>query len=133
MFQVKPQLKIGLLLFSILAAGYLLNVGLLIFGPTVKSYMESTNFNSTEWKNHLNDQDSVKQKMLLDLLSQHKLIGMTVKDINQLLGSPPKNSYFEDYDYVYWLGPERGLGVDSEWLCIKFNDGVVTKAEVLTD
>lgn len=133
MKKIKFPLKIGLLLLAILAAGYLLFVGFLIFGPTVKSYTQQTSFDSTQWKNNLDGQDSVKQKMLQNLLTQHKLIGMTVEDINQLLGAPPKTSYFRDYDYVYWLGPERGLGVDSEWLCIKFRDGVVVKAEVLTD
>lgn len=133
MKKLNSPLKIGLLLAAILVAAYLLIVGFLIFGPTVKSYLQLTSFDSTQWKNHLNDQDSIKQKMLRDLLSQHKLIGMSVEDINQLLGSPPKTSYFKDYDYVYWLGPERGLGVDSEWLCLKFSDGVVAKADVLTD
>ena len=131
--KIRSPLKIGLLLLAFLAAGYLLFVGFLIFGPTVKSYLQQTSFESTQWKNHLDDQDRIKQKMLRDLLSQHKLIGMTVENINQLLGSPPKTSYFRDYDYVYWLGPENGLGVDSEWLCIKFRDGVVAKADVLTD
>ena len=37
-------------------------------------------------------------------------------------------------DYVYWLGPERGLfSIDSEWLVLKFKDNVVTRAAVLTD
>jgi hypothetical protein len=133
--KIKSPLKIGFRLLAILAAGYLLLIGFLSFGPTLKSYLQETNFDSARWKNHLHldDHDTIKQKMLRDLLSQHKLIGMTVEHINQLLGLPSKTPYFKDYDYVYWLGPEKGLGVDSQWLCIKFQEGVVAKADVLTD
>jgi len=59
---------------------------------------------------------------------------MSRTDIDQLLGRPPKTEYFSDYDYVYWLGPERGfIRIDSEWLCIKFKHDVVTDVQVRTD
>ena len=35
-------------------------------------------------------------------------------------GVPPPTDYFREYDYAYWLGPERGLfSIDSEWLVVR--------------
>ncbi len=100
-------------------AGYILLVAFLVTGPHLKSYIEQTSFDSIEWKKSTNHSDNVKQRMVHDLLKKHKFQGISVEDINQLLGKPPPTVYFKDYDYVYWLGPERGMGVDSEWLGIE--------------
>ena len=49
-------------------------------------------------------------------------------EIDQILGKPPKTNYFNEYDYIYWLGPERGFfGIDSEWLVIKFRNSIEVK------
>jgi hypothetical protein len=54
--------------------------------------------------------------------------------LEALLGVPPPTPYFREYDYVYWLGPERGLfSIDSEWLVVKLQNDVVVAAEVVTD
>lgn len=135
------KVKAGKLIFKIclwIIAGilfaYVLLIGFLLFVPKLKSYVNQTAFESTQWKLHLSGQDIVKQKMVDDLLSKHQLVGMTKANIDELLGTPPRTNYFQDYDYVYWLGPERSaLGIDSEWLGIKFDRGVVIKAENLRD
>ena len=49
---------------AIIAAGYLLLIGALIFGPSVASYVNITQFNSAEWKSHLNNRNSIKLNML---------------------------------------------------------------------
>ena len=100
----------------------------------MQSYVNQTPFDSKKWQAKSVDQNTIKQKMVNDLLSKYQLIGMTKPDINKLLGIPQQTGYFKDYDYVYWLGPERSaFGIDSEWLGIKFEKDVVTKAEILRD
>jgi hypothetical protein len=131
--KLKSILKLGLYLVGITAAGYVLLVSFLIFGPSVKSYFQQTSFDSVQWKASLETGDTIKQRMVSNLLSQHKLVGMRVEEIDQLLGRPHETSYFKDYDYLYWLGPERTMGVDSEWLGIKFKSGITVKADLLRD
>ena len=134
MIKLKTIIKFFGLIIFIGILGYLSLVGTLLFGPSIKSYVQRTSFNSIEWKDHLDDGSSIKIKMVDDLLKKHQLIGMNKNDLEDLLGKPPKTDYFKDYEYVYWLGPERGLfGIDSEWLAIKFKDGNVIKVEILRD
>lgn len=131
--KLKSFFKFCLWMIGISAIGYVLLVSFLIFGPSVKSYIQQTSFDSAKWKASLETGDTIKQKMVSNLLSKHELVGMKAEEIDQLLGRPPKTSYFKDYDYVYWLGPEQGMGVDSEWLGIKFNSGIAVKADLLRD
>ncbi len=59
---------------------------------------------------------------------------MTKTEIDESLGVPPETNYFREYDYVYWLGPERGfMSIDSEWLGIRFENDVVLEARLLRD
>jgi hypothetical protein len=70
-----------------------------------------------------------------DILSRELLEGISEDSITTLLGPRPETAYFSDWDYVYWLGPERGLfGLDSEWLVIKVgSDGRVTESKLVRD
>ena len=60
---------------------------------------------------------------------------MRWSEIISVLGTAPPTDYFREYDFVYWLGPERGLfGIDSEWLVLKYGaDGRVTEYRIVTD
>lgn len=90
-------------------------------------------FNSDAWKS-VAAGDPGKLVMVDDSLEQHELVGMKRSAIDALLGTPPQTSYFSDFDYVYWLGPERGfMSIDSEWLCIAFDNDVVVKAALTRD
>ena len=62
-------------------------------------------------------------------------IGLAVLVVVAVLGEPTRTDYFKEFDFVYWLGPERGLiSVDSEWLVIKLDpSGRVSQAQVVTD
>ncbi len=114
--------------------GYFLLIGTLILRPVVQSYFNRTEFISSKWKGALENENSVKINMIDDLLKKHELIGMSMKEIEDLLGRPPQTGYFKEYDFVYWLGPERGVfSIDSEWLGIKFHEGKVIKADILRD
>jgi len=130
----KLSLKIGLWATGVGVFLYILIVSFLFFSPKLKSYKSQTAFESTKWKLHLSDGDFAKQTMVDDLLSRYQLVGMTRANIEELLGTPQSTNYFKDYDYVYWLGPERSVfAIDSEWLGIKFNDDMVVKAEIIID
>lgn len=130
----KRLLKATLWLIGLAIAGYIVLVGFFLLGPSVRNYATQTTFDSAQWKASLDKRDPIRQRMVSSLKANHKLIGQTQEEIEKLLGIPPATGYFKDYDYVYWLGPERGaFGIDSEWLCLKFENGKVNRADMLTD
>ena len=89
-------------------------------------------FDSTIWKRGFTDNfgiiyslDTIRLRMVDDLLRRYRLRGMTREEVVSLLGAPPEATYFTEYDLVYWLGPEL-------WLTIKFGrDGRVSKTALL--
>ena len=73
--------------------------------------------------------------MVDDLIERISLRGRTRAQVVELLGEPPKTEYFNDFDLVYWLGPERGImSIDSEWLVMKLDqNGLVIERRLVTD
>lgn len=63
------------------------------------------------------------------------LRGRSRAEIVALLGEPPKTSYFNEYDLVYWLGQKPGLvSIDSEWLVLRLDSmGRVSEYRLVTD
>ncbi len=115
---------------------FLICFAFVFFGPVVNDYIHRKPFNAVQWKDErfVNSRNPIKIRMVDDLLNKKKLIGMSKSEINELLGMPPKTAYFSNYDYVYWLGPERGLiSIDSEWLAIKFENDKAIEAKIVTD
>lgn len=107
-----------------------------LFGPpVVKDYASRTSFDSAKWKaENRRGAEGIRGRMVDDLLRRHRLIGMQREQVEQLLGVPPPTAYFREYDYVYWLGPERGLfSIDSEWLVVRCQQGAVVSADIVTD
>jgi hypothetical protein len=94
-------------------------------------------FDSAAWKASLarNYNDPLRIRMVDDLLRRYDLPHMTRDEIVSLLGMPPKIESFRDYQFVYWLGPERyPPSIDSEWLAIRFSDdGRVVEARIVQD
>ena len=76
-----------------------------------------------------------RRQMADDLLRRGLLKGLTADSLVRLLGPKPKTDYFASWDFVYWLGPERGfISIDSEWLVVDLGtDGKVARAEIVTD
>ncbi len=72
--------------------------------------------------------------MASDLLKRHELAGMTKDEVVSLLGQHNNDyGYFsEENRLVYYLGGERTI-IDSEWLLIDFENGVVTGYSITTD
>lgn len=73
-------------------------------------------------------------KMFDDL--KPKLIGITKKEVEQLLGTPDPNLDEADNptDYYYLLGTkERILDTDGLWMCHKFKNDRVTQVLMIQD
>jgi SmpA/OmlA family protein len=104
-------------------------------GPVVRDYAARVPFDSPRWKaENGHDARGVRVNMVDDLLHRHRLVGMPRDKVDELLGVPPATEYFREYDYVYWLGRERGpFAIDSEWLVLKFKENAVAEAVVVTD
>jgi hypothetical protein len=103
--------------------------------PVVSDYASRIPFDATTWRSENTEQPrGLRVRMVDDLLRRHPLLGMRRADVDALLGVPPKTSYFADYEYVYWLGPERGfMSIDSEWLALRFRDDRVVEARIVRD
>lgn len=137
MAQVSPLKKFMKALLIFLGIGFVglfLLLAAFLFGPSIKNRFEQIPFDSAQWKENLKGREPIKQKMVSSLLKTQSLTGKSKAEIDSLLGRPEPTSYFSGYDYVYWLGPEKGpFGIDSEWLCIKFENERVVKADLKTD
>ena len=96
-----------------------------------------TEFNSQKWKelsSYKNDK-LTRVDMVDDLLEKHQLKGKKKNQVIDLLGTVTKTDKFQDWDMVYWLGPERGfMSIDSEWLVLKLNkENEVIDVQVVRD
>lgn len=84
-----------------------------------RQYWSPLAFNSRAWKesdpNSSSPDHSVRQRMLLDLIKQHKLVGRSKSDIRQLLGEPAQVA--KDNCWYYDLAP---LGLDMLYMHISF-------------
>jgi hypothetical protein len=91
-------------------------------------------FDPSLWSNSRTP-ESVRLGMADDLIRTRMLLGLTRHEVVALLGEPPKTEYFEEFDLIYYLGPERGfMGIDSEWLVLKLGpEGRVNRATIARD
>lgn len=111
--------------------------GYFFYGYKADGYLQRRSFASSIWK----DEETARKppyprlRMVDDLLSNEKLIGKTRQEVIVLLGEPMKTEYFNEYDLVYWLGPERNfISIDSEWLVMKLDSsGKVSECLLATD
>lgn len=112
------------LLVLIIAGGFVSGVipFLWIVGSnSIKEAALRVNFDSAGWKNpkSTSGEFSVRQRMVNNLIAQNRLIGLTKRQVTDLLGQPEFVVHRECY---YDLGLESGwLKIDNESLVLEFD------------
>ncbi|KNY24809.1 outer membrane protein assembly factor BamE domain-containing protein [Pseudobacteroides cellulosolvens] len=100
------------------------------FGSNMLTNYSNTFFDKKRWSNKPNK----RVYMVDNMLKEYNLKGMSKEEIKGLLGEPTNTEYFKTpNNYVYYLGPERGLKIDSEWLVIEFDNGKVKEFNISRD
>jgi len=107
-----------------------------IISPTVD--FSPMKFDSEGWRSSKPEfsWESVRLRMVDDLLARKLLAGNHKEEVRALLGSEDSTEYFAAQErFVYFLGQERHpFGIDSEWLLIDFgSSGKVSEAQIWRD
>ena len=84
-----------------------------------------SSFSSEKWP----ENPERRAGMTADLTEQYELTGMSVPEVEALLG---ESDYASADSLVYWLGNERTL-IDSEWLVLELSGGAVSGVSIETD
>ena len=110
----------------------------IFLSPVVESHLNAVKFDSASWKARSLDDDYMwptRLRMADDLLDSGRLSSVSRAQVEELLGPPDETSYFQDWDMVYNLGPERGfIRIDSEWLVVRLDaKGAVQEARLVRD
>lgn len=105
---------------------------LLILFLTVAALLMVWKYNNTFTIDKWNNEPSERYKIVSDMLSKNKIIGMTENEIINLLGEEteihpqifksPILVYSDENTLIYELGAKY---IDYEWLIIKFDNGIV--------
>ena len=105
---------------------------LLILFLTVAALLMVWKYNNTFTVDKWNNEPSERYKIVSDMLSKNKIIGMTENEIINLLGEEteihpqsfksPILVYSDENTLIYELGAKY---IDYEWLIIKLNNGIV--------
>jgi len=95
---MKKSLK-GILVFALV---------LLIAASVRYVVLPGRRFDPVLWKNE-EAPSAVRLRMADDLLDSGRMYGLTRSEVLSLLGERPETEYFKEYDFVYHVGPERGL------------------------
>ena len=120
-----------------LAVPYIVVFSMLFLLPPFEDRWHREAFDPQRWK-AAKAADSLwpdRLRMVDDLINTVPLVGLPKDRVTELLGEGDKTNYWNNWDAVYWLGPERGLfGIDSEWLVLRIGpDGRVMEYRVMTD
>ena len=94
------------------------------------SYRYWHTFTSEKWL----ENPERRAKMTADLFENYVLIGMAENEVIDLLGQNNNDyGYFNQNNrFVYYLGNERTI-IDSEWLLIDFENGIVKEYSMTID
>jgi hypothetical protein len=94
---------------------------------------QSNSFSTGAWLDRARNLDGERCPMADELIGRKLLLGKSESQLDALLGPAENTVSFRDWERVYWLCDERGLGVDSEWLTLHLDGGVVVEARIQTD
>lgn len=115
---------------------WVLVAGFFMFGDIAADHWHRRRFDVAEWRR--NDRSDMwwpaRLTMVDDLLERHTFRGVTRDSVETVLG-PGERSRFPEWDFAYYLGPERGLiRIDSETLVFKLApDGRVADYRIVRD
>ena len=92
-------------------------------------------FDSQRWKQVERSDDYSRLRMIESLTLSGRLNRIKRAEVVSLLGPSDDTNYFNEWDFVYWLGPERSfISLDSEWLVIKVGStGRVVDYRIVSD
>ena len=127
---IGPRLAKWLALCAVLTLGAWLYQHMTDSSPT---------FDHEMWLSGTRDDISVEAprlRMADSLVEQGILVGLSRTQIDTMLGPQTSTQKFRpEYDYVYWLGPERSyISIDSEWLVLKLDSqGNVSEVRIVRD
>jgi hypothetical protein len=96
----------------------------------------SQRFDGESWRSDPGGRLGVRLTMADGLIARCALRKLSRRAVIQMLGEPVANNSFapDGWDTVYLLGEERGLGIDHEWLAIRFDKtGNVEDYRIVTD
>ncbi len=98
----------------------------IVFTPFFRDYKNRIEFDSDKWKNWEENESemTLRWDMMSDLTSDYDLKGMSVKEVEELLGKPDQE--YKD-GYAYYLGL---LGIDTGRLFLTVRNGVVMDYKV---
>lgn len=113
--------KLGILLLLLIV---------ILSGFFLRGKIVHEKFNSDVWKTanlNLEENWSLRWDMMNDLRRRHKLVGMSKREIIDLLGKPETATNSE---FIYYLGLSK-TGINTGSLTITFNDSdIVTNIKV---
>ena len=116
--------------------------GLALMAAGVATFLSarsaSTQFDAAAWQlgaDPLYGGEAPRLRLADGLVRSRSLLGKSASEVEAMLGPTSRSGYFREFDFVYWLGPERSfVSIDSEWLVIKLAaDGQVKEARIVTD
>lgn len=127
--------RVALLVVLFSGIATVLGCGWFLFGDSIQEWLQREEFDPVAWKAGNLARDAVRIRMIDDLLSRHDFHGMSKSQVIAIIGEPDQTDYFNDWDLVYCLGPERGfLSIDSEWLVLRFdNAGKIIDYRIVRD
>ncbi|RPH79012.1 MAG: hypothetical protein EHM80_08900 [Nitrospiraceae bacterium] len=107
-----------------LAAPYIVVFSMLFLLPILEDRRHRDTFDPQRWKGvqAAGPLRPDRLRMVDDLIGTVPLVGLAKDCVTEILAEGDKPNYWNDWDAVYWLGPERGwLRIDSEWLVLRFS------------
>src|SRR4051794_29263959 len=128
MWRAKKRLgQVSIMLVGVLVTASIAVTGFLLLKPRAEAYLHATRFDPAAWKARSMDEGAMwptRLRMADDLVDRNLQNRVLRAQVEELLGPPDKTSYFQNWDLVYQLGPERGfIRIDSEWLVFRVDSG----------
>jgi len=106
-----------------------------VFGDSIQERLNRLKFDSVTWRAGSGFTNSVRIRMVDDLLQRHQFIGTRQEEVILVLGQPDETNHFGNWNMIYHLGPERGfISIDDEWLVFRLdNQKKVAEYRIVSD